>query len=95
MPRIFKREAIDERAVGVRTRKAVEYPNGARMIVEQLSKVGLAQPAVDALADLHADRLRYRRERPSRVAKIDLTEAALADQAGDAIAQRESVETRS
>ena len=57
------------------------------MIVEELSEIRLAQPAVHALADLHADGLRHRRRSPLAYGEVDLTEAALADQARDAIAQ--------
>ena len=57
------------------------------MPVEQLAEVGLAQPAVDARADLDADRRGHDGRTAEALREIDLPEAALADQPLDAIAQ--------
>ena len=69
--RVFERQAVEHAAPSARDqRKRVEDADRARMAVEQLAEVGLAQPAVDARADLDADRLRHHRStRPSRVAR--------------------------
>ena len=61
MPRVLERQAVEHPAVGAHQRERVEDADRARMAVEQLAEVGLAQPAVDARADLDADRRPARR----------------------------------
>jgi hypothetical protein len=55
------------------------------MFLEQLSEVRLAQPAVDARADLDADDARHGSRFPEPPREIDLPEPALAEQAIDAV----------
>src|SRR5438445_8966767 len=64
--------------------ESVEHPERSRLAVEQLSEIGFAQPAGDAVADLDAD---LRRERSSwgRRRKIDLAEPSFADQTVQAV----------
>jgi hypothetical protein len=57
------------------------------MRVQQLAEVGLAQPAVDPVADLDAHRVRHDRGAPDPAGEIDLAEAAFADQPFDPVAQ--------
>ena len=66
---VFHRQAVEHLAVAEQ-RKRVEDANRARMAVEQIAEVRLAQPAVDAAADLDADDRRARdRDRPWRAAR--------------------------
>jgi hypothetical protein len=55
LARILEREAVQNGAIGARQRKGVENADRPRMPVQQLSEVRLAQPSVDAFADLDAD----------------------------------------
>ena len=87
VPRVLEREAVEHAAVGAHQRKRVEHANRARMRVEQLAEVRLAQPAVDAAADLDADRLRHHRRAADPPGEIDLAEAAFAEQPLDAVPQ--------
>ena len=88
--RVLEGEAVQD-AMRARPRphqrKRVEDANRARVAVEQLAEVGFAQPAVDALADLDADRLRDRRRRGAARRQIDLAEAAFAEPALDSVVQ--------
>ena len=59
--RVLEGEAVEDAAVGAHEGKRVEDADRPRMAVEQLAEVRLAQPAVDALADLDADGRRGRR----------------------------------
>ena len=67
--RVLERQAVEDAAVGAHQRKRVEDADRARMAVEQLAEVRLAQPAVDAAADLDADVAGTTDERPSRRAR--------------------------
>ena len=80
-------EAVQHAAVGAHQRKGVEDANRARVLIEQLADVGLAQPAVDAAADLDADRVRDDRRAADPPREVDLTEAAFAEQPLDAVAE--------
>jgi len=64
--------------------EAVEDPERARLAAEQLGEVRLAQPAGHAVRDLDAD-LGRQRSRRLRRREVDLAEAALADEAIQAI----------
>src|SRR5262249_25771660 len=54
MARVLERQAVEDSAVREHERERVEDADRARMAVEQLPEVGLAQPAVDARAGLDA-----------------------------------------
>src|SRR6266581_2439274 len=58
------------------------------MPVEELAEVGLAQPPVDAPADLDADRLRDHRRAPQAPGQMDLAEAALAQEPFDPVREQ-------
>ena len=83
--RVLERQAVEDAVHRAHQRKRVEDANRARMSVEQLAEVRLAQPAVDARADLDADDLRDDRRAAEPRGEIDLTEAALAEQPFDAV----------
>ena len=59
MARVLDRQAIKRLPAGADERKRVEHPNRPRMLVEDLTEVRLAQPAIDARADLDADAVRH------------------------------------
>src|SRR5207244_2289509 len=63
----------------------VEDSNRARMSVEQLPEVRLAQPAVDPRAHLDADDVWDDRRASDPLREIDLAEAAFAEQPFDAV----------
>src|SRR5439155_24415990 len=65
----------------VEQRKPIENADRARMAVEQLSKVRLAQPSIGAHTDLDADELGDVGRSTEPRCEEDLTEAALAEQA--------------
>jgi hypothetical protein len=61
--------------------------NRARVAVEQLAEVRLAQPSVDAMADLDAQGLGNQRRTTEPPREIHLSEAALAEQSLDLVLQ--------
>ena len=69
VPRVLERQAVEHPPVVAHQRKGVEDADRARVAVEQLAEVGLAQPAVDAAADLDADVSGTTAERPMRRAR--------------------------
>src|SRR5262249_28292973 len=79
--------AIQRLAVGPDRGKDVEDPDGARMLVQQLSEVRLTQPSVDPRADLDADDLRNVGGPAEPPREIHLAEAALAVEPIDLILQ--------
>ena len=60
MTRVFERQTVEDSAAGPDDGERVVNADGPRVTLEHLSEVRLAQPSVDALADLDADRLRNR-----------------------------------
>ena len=66
---VFEHQVVDDGRVPAHMRKGVEHANRARMVVEQLAEVRLAQPSVDPRADLETHRLRDDGDSPSRVAR--------------------------
>ena len=68
-------------------REAVEDADRARVAVEQLAEVRLAQPAVDVRADLDADLFGDGRRPAQPAREIDLAESALPEEPLDAVAQ--------
>src|SRR6058998_1435695 len=64
--------------------ESVEHLERSRLSVEELSEIGLAQPACDPVADLDAD-LRRERSSGGRRGNVDLAEAALADKTVQAV----------
>ena len=64
--RVLERQAVEHLAVGAHQREAIEDADRARMAVEQLAEVGLAQPAVLMRADLDADLAGIVLDRPRR-----------------------------
>ena len=85
MTRVLEHQAVEDPFVGSRQRELVEDLDRARVAVQQLAEVRLAQPAVDVPADLDAHHLRHdsRMSEPRR--EIDLAETADADQPFDAV----------
>lgn len=71
--------------VRLRQREGVVDADRARMAVEDLPEVGLAQPPVDALADLDTEDRRDDGRAPEPSGEIDLAEPALAEQPFDAV----------
>jgi hypothetical protein len=69
--RVLEREAVQHLLGGAHQWKRVEDANRARMIVEELPKVGLTQPSVQVRTDFDADDLGYYRRTsdPSRRAR--------------------------
>ena len=57
------------------------------MLIKELPEVGLAQPSVDAAADLDAQVFGHRARAANPPRQVDLAEPALAEQAVDAISQ--------
>src|SRR5213593_4037582 len=64
--------------------ESVEHLERARLSVEQLSEIGLAQPARDPVADLDADPRRKRSSRGRR-GNVNLAEAPFADETVQAV----------
>ena len=67
--RVLERQVVEHLAVGAHQREAIEDADRARVAVQQQAEVGLAQPAVDARADLDADLFGDRRRAAARVAR--------------------------
>ena len=85
MPRVLECEVVKDLAIGPHQRKRVEHPDGARMTIEELPEVRLAQPSVNARTHLDADGLRNVRRISHALCQIRLAEAPLADQAFGAV----------
>jgi len=85
--RVLEREAVQHAAIGPHQRKGIEHANRAGVVVEQLADVRFAEPAVDAAAHLDAERVRNHRRPAGPPREIHLTEAALAEQPLDAVAE--------
>ena len=83
--RVLERQAVEQPPVGAHQREGVEDADRARMAVEQLAEVGLAQPPVDARADLDADDRRDHWRAAEPPGEIDLAEPAFAEQPLDAV----------
>ena len=56
--RVLERQAVEHLAVGAHQRESIEHANRARVSVEELSEIRLAQPPIDPHAGLDADDLR-------------------------------------
>ena len=87
MPRVLEGQAVERSSIRLHDGKRVEDSERAGVVIEQLAEVGLAQPAVDAAADLDAKVLGYRVRAADASREIDLAETALAEQAIDAISE--------
>ena len=89
MRRVFEREAVEDvaSAAVAHQRKHVEDADGARVLAQLLSEVGLTQPAIDVRAGLDAHGLRDVRGSPEAPGQIDLTEPALAEKPLDVVVQ--------
>ena len=85
--RVLERQAVEHLAVGAHQREAIEDADRARVTVQQQAEVRLAQPAVDARADLDADLFGDRRGSAEPRREIGLPEAAVAEQPLDAVLQ--------
>ncbi len=86
MPRVLESQAIEHPPLRRQQRERVEDADGARMPLEELPEIGLAQPAVTARADLDAqDRVHLRRG-TLRSRQVDLPESADTQQALDRVA---------
>ena len=84
----YQREAIEQfTSASARPddRERVVQTNRARVAVEQLTEIGLADPAIDPDADLDAERLGNCRRLAEPGREIDLPEAPLAKQAIDQV----------
>ena len=81
MPRVLERQTVRAACPPACTqRERVEHADRARVVVEQLAEVRLAQPAVDARAhlDAQAPRDSLRAAEPGR--EVDLSEAPSAEE---------------
>ena len=67
--RVLEREAVEHVAVGLHERKRVVDADRARMAIEQLAEVRLAQPAVDLRLTLMQTVSGTTSDRPSRAAR--------------------------
>src|SRR5262249_5926901 len=84
---VLESQGIEDALVLTHEREGVVDPDRARMPVEQLAEVGLAQPAIDVRADLDADGLRHGLRVSEAPGEIDLTKAARSEPALDRVAQ--------
>ena len=87
-----ERTALQEALIECAARGAASLPfltdgDRARMPVQQLAEVRLAQPAIDMWADLDADACRHHGGTSKAVGEINLAEAALPEQAIDLVTQ--------
>ena len=87
LARILEREAVERRPVGAHHHERVVDRDRPRVPLEQLAEVRLADPGLDAAADLDADGGRDGRRSTDAPRGVDLAVAALADQAIDPIVQ--------
>src|SRR3954471_15108520 len=87
MRRVFEDQVVKNSAVAANLRKHIEDADCAWMIVEQLTEVRLAQPAIDARADLHAHRRGNHAGLSKSSGEVDLAKPPFANQAFDPIAQ--------
>ena len=87
LARVLEGEAVERRPVVAHDDEGVVDRDRARVIVEQLAEVRLADPAVDAAADLDAERVGHRARSAAAPRGVDLAESALADQPIDPVAQ--------
>src|SRR2546425_3536737 len=71
-------------AVAIDLGEPVEHPQCARLLLEQLGEVRLAQPGGETMADFDAN-LRRQPALRGRSRQVDLAETALADQAGQPV----------
>ena len=85
--RVLQRQAVEDVPVPVQQREGVEDADGPHVAVQQLAEVGLAHPAVDALAGLDADRRRDAGQDPPAPRQVRLPETTLAQEASDPVAQ--------
>ena len=85
LARVLQDQAVEDAAV-LDEREGVEDADGARVAVQQLAELGLAHPAVHALADLDADGRRHTREGAQAAGQVDLAETTLAEELADAVA---------
>src|SRR4029453_6286902 len=85
MARVFESETVERVSRRADRGKRVEHADGARMFLEQLSEIRLAQPAIDARADLDADDPWNRSRFPEPPREIDLSEPTLSEQTFDAV----------
>ena len=84
---VLEGQVVEHLAVGAHQREAIEDADRARVPVEEQAEVGLAQPAVDARADLDADLLGDRRRPAAPRRQVGLPEAAGAEHPLDAVLQ--------
>ena len=84
---VLEGQAVQEASAGAHQGKRVEYPDRARVRIQQLAEVGLAQPAVHPAADLDADFRRDDRRAADPSREVDLAEAAFAEKPPDLILQ--------
>ena len=87
VPRVLEREAVEDAPARPHEREGIEDADRARVAVEQLPEVGLAQPAVDVLAGLDADRRGDAAGVADAAGEIHLPEPALSEQPLDAVAE--------
>jgi hypothetical protein len=81
MPRVLESQAVQRLTGRPHERKLVEDANGARVLVEDLPEVRLAQPAVDVRTDLSRRAVAgTAADRPSRFRQIHLPVSAAAEQ---------------
>ena len=83
--RVLERQDVEDGLRRPQQRKRVEDANRARVILEQLAEVRLAQPAADVRAHLETDHLRHPGRAPETMCEVHLAEPALAEPADDAI----------
>ncbi len=84
---VLEHQVVDDGRVPAHVRKGVEHSNRARMVVEQLAEVRLAQPSVDPRADLETHRGRDDRRLSKPRCEIHLSEAPFTDQPLGAVAE--------
>ena len=85
--RVLEGQVVEHLAVGAHQREAIEDADRARVPVQEQAEVGLAQPAVDARADLDADLFGDRRGAAAPRRQVGLPEAAGAEHPLDAVLQ--------
>src|SRR4029453_317012 len=85
MARVFESETVERVSRRADRGKRVEHADGARMFLEQWPEIRLAQPAVDARADLDADDPGNGSRFPEPPREIDLSKPTLPEQTIDAV----------
>jgi hypothetical protein len=85
--RVLEREVVQDPAVRAHQREHVVHRDRARVAVEQIAEVRLADPAVDAVADLDAHRRGHRCRSLQPARQVDLAKAAFPEQTFDPVLQ--------